>query len=220
MNGAMAGYNDSLIDEFVLLLRRQLPQRIIRPIRNLPQSLQEVSQRGPQRPRLPHPPSPAHFGGVLPKTDAATEQGGDGPVQVALPLGSLSDGEDLINEICKSAYFFQPYRIDNAEFKFMSSICKEAVQGSRKCKEPLIRIDHAMLHFEGKNEKIIIKDKPFLLTIESEPNSTIIYTNKPRTHPLLIFTEEDCGAYFKKRMNEKCSEMLTPPCDLSIIVIK
>lgn len=137
-----------------------------------------------------------------------------------MPLGSLSEGEDLINEICKSAYFFQPYRIDNPEFKFMSSVCKEAVQGGRKCKEPLIRIDHAMVHFEGKNEKIIIKDKPFLLTIESEPNSTIIYTNKPRTHPLLIFTEEDCGSYFKKRMNEKCSEMLTPPCDLSIIVIK
>jgi hypothetical protein len=126
----------------------------------------------------------------------------------------------LIDDISRSAYFFRPYDVLNYEFKFFSTICIEATMGGRKCKEPLIKIDHQIIQFEGKNEKIIIRDKPFLLVIESEPNSTIIYTNKPRTHPLLIFTEEECGTYFKKRMNEKCSEMLTPPCDLSIIVVK
>ena len=40
-----------------------------------------------------------------------------------------------------SAYFYEAVNLENQEFKFFSSICKEAAKGARKCKEALIKID-------------------------------------------------------------------------------
>lgn len=73
----------------------------------------------------------------------------------------------------------------NADLKYRSSFCKDAVQGNRRLKPPAVQVEEELVNINQKNNRIPMNKAEFSVKIESEPHTSLFYTSKPNSHPLL-----------------------------------